>query len=373
MGPTFQSGLRVRAFRLLIEVVLAAVSLLTGRFCAQAQYAFQMVDHPLSDPSNGGTAIMGIDNTTMVGNYTDSNSVTHGFVYDGVTWKTLDHPSGTNGTFLTGISGTNIIGYYADQSVYFHGFVYGGTNFTAIEPLAIESTANGIQSNNIVGYYATHTVPAHGFLYDGSNYTTLDFPNTNIYATYAQGIWGGEIVGYYDIRDPTTQMDSLHGFIYTNNVWTTLDAPLAKKSTYLVTLVTGVSGVGVTGYYTATNFTVHGFLFDGSKFTVLDVPSALETQVWGISGSSLVGTFLDSVGWHGFLATLPTPPRLSITNAGGLVKISWPYPSTGWSLQQNANLGTTNWNPSVGIANDGTNNFLNIPSPTGVTFFRLIQ
>jgi hypothetical protein len=53
------------------------------------------------------------------------------------------------------------------------------------------------------------------------------------------------------------------------------------------------------------------------------------------------------------------------------VRISWPYPSTGWTLQQNSDLTTANWSPSGGISNDGTNNFITITSPTGNLFFQL--
>ena len=64
-------------------------------------------------------------------------------------------------------------------------------------------------------------------------------------------------------------------------------------------------------------------------------------------------------------------PTLSITRSGNTVTISWPYPSTGWTLHQNSDLTTANWSPSGGIANDGTNNFITLTSPTGKLFFRL--
>ncbi|MGH7952826.1 MAG: hypothetical protein ACREFE_13040, partial [Limisphaerales bacterium] len=62
-------------------------------------------------------------------------------------------------------------------------------------------------------------------------------------------------------------------------------------------------------------------------------------------------------------------PTLTITHSGNSVKISWPYPSMGWVLQQNSNLKTANWIASSGISNDGTNNNLTITSPTGNLFF----
>ncbi len=67
-------------------------------------------------------------------------------------------------------------------------------------------------------------------------------------------------------------------------------------------------------------------------------------------------------------------PTLTITRSGNTVKVSWPYPSTGWTLQQNSNLAVPGgWTASGGISNDGVNNFITITSPTGNRFFRLMQ
>jgi hypothetical protein len=65
-------------------------------------------------------------------------------------------------------------------------------------------------------------------------------------------------------------------------------------------------------------------------------------------------------------------PTLTITHTGNTVKVLWPYPSTGWTLQQNNDLTMpANWTPSAGISNDGTNNSITLTSPTGNLFFRL--
>ena len=67
-------------------------------------------------------------------------------------------------------------------------------------------------------------------------------------------------------------------------------------------------------------------------------------------------------------------PTLTIQRVDATtIKVLWPYPSTGWTLQQNPNLATASWSPSGGISNDGTNNFLTITLPTGNLFFRLKQ
>jgi hypothetical protein len=64
-------------------------------------------------------------------------------------------------------------------------------------------------------------------------------------------------------------------------------------------------------------------------------------------------------------------PRIFPTRSNTVV-VSWPYPSTGWSLQQNSDLTTTNWvAPTNAVANDGTNNFIIAQPSAGKLYFRL--
>ena len=54
--------------------------------------------------------------------------------------------------------------------------------------------------------------------------------------------------------------------------------------------------------------------------------------------------------------------------------VEWPSPSTGFSLQENANLNTTNWvltpNP---ISDDGTNKYIIVNPAVGARFYRLFK
>jgi hypothetical protein len=89
------------------------------------------------------------------------------------------------------------------------------------------------------------------------------------------------------------------------------------------------------------------------------------------SGSIL---FLGRLADPGQSPAAPAPsPQLAITRSGNSLKISWPYPSTGWTLQQIPDLSTTNWTPSGGISNDGTNNFITITPAAGDLLFHLSQ
>jgi hypothetical protein len=86
------------------------------------------------------------------------------------------------------------------------------------------------------------------------------------------------------------------------------------------------------------------------------------------------GSYSLTGGFWSLISVVQTPgaPTLTIQFLNPTtIKVFWPYPSTGWTLQQNFDLKTTNWSSSGGVSNDGTNNSVTISSPTGNLFFRL--
>src|SRR5205085_10218971 len=107
-------------------------------------------------PAAKVTIATGVSGTTVVGYYDDNANLAHGFIYDGSTFTTLDHPLGAKGTFPSGVSGNSIVGWYRDATNARHGFLYNGSAFTTLDdPLATGGTsANAIFANNtIVGDY----------------------------------------------------------------------------------------------------------------------------------------------------------------------------------------------------------------------------
>jgi hypothetical protein len=92
------------------------------------------------------------------------------------------------------------------------------------------------------------------------------------------------------------------------------------------------------------------------------------------AGNMSGGNFSVTGGYWSLISVVQTvgAPTLSVTQLGNTVKVSWPSPSTGFVLQQNSNLTTTNW-PTSGfaISDDGTNKSISLPSPAGNLFFRL--
>lgn len=96
------------------------------------------------------------------------------------------------------------------------------------------------------------------------------------------------------------------------------------------------------------------------------------------AGTAMVGGEYGLVG--GFwarISTVPTAgaPLLTITlTQTNTAMVSWPYPSSGWSLQQNTNVNTTNWvAASETVTNNGTINYIIVNPPTGNLYFRLME
>jgi hypothetical protein len=95
------------------------------------------------------------------------------------------------------------------------------------------------------------------------------------------------------------------------------------------------------------------------------------------SGVMTGGSYSLTGGFWSLIAVVQTPgaPLLTISFNPQLstINVSWPSPSTGWTLQQNSDLTTTSWSTSGGISDNGTNKSITITSPTGNLFFRLKQ
>jgi uncharacterized protein YcnI len=84
---------------------------------------------------------------------------------------------------------------------------------------------------------------------------------------------------------------------------------------------------------------------------------------------SLTGGF-----WAIYAVPMPGAPKLIILNTGtNAVMVSWPSPSTGWTLQQNTNsVSSVNWsNVTSGIQDNGTIKYLTVPPTVGNRFYRL--
>jgi len=81
-------------------------------------------------------------------------------------------------------------------------------------------------------------------------------------------------------------------------------------------------------------------------------------------------------GFWSLLSAVPTPgaPLLTIARTTtNTVVVSWPSPSTGFTLQQNPDLSTTNWSSAGSVTDNGTNKFVIVNPPAGNRFYRLFK
>jgi hypothetical protein len=325
---------------------------------------------PVEFPGAQETVVNGVSSSTVIGYYINyDDGIPHGFIYDGSTFKTVDCPWGGYNS-LTGVSGVTVVGTYYGENistnldVAYRSFIYDGSTFTKLNvPGSFQTRALGISGGTIVGWYQDSASVGHGFVYNGSTFTTLDFPGAS--STQLLSISGGTIAGTSSITNPPY----FQPFAYDGSTFLTLDLP--DWSALPSPTITGISGGTIVGYYQpGPGIVFRGFVYDGSALTTIDFPGTSMTGLLGVSGNTVFGTTY--LGGKGFVAQLQVPGLLmSLTTSNSLV-ISWPYPSTGWTLQQNSDLATTNWvAPPQTITSDGASSFIIATRPSGNLFFRL--
>jgi Cell wall-associated hydrolases (invasion-associated proteins) len=279
----------------------------------------------IDEPNEGsfssyyGTRALGISGNSVVGSYSNDSQI-NGFLYDGITWTSLN-PPGNHGTSGNGFLGNNnIVGTLYTNSLY-HGFIYNGKTWTIfLDPDANSSYPStqvmGAFGNNIVGSYISLNGSTSGFIFNGTAWIKLDVPWQS-YGTEARGVSGNNIVGDYFDEGGSYPYYYTYGFLYDGTTWTKIDAPGAYS-----TFVQGISGNSIVGYYNDVNGLPHGFLYNGTSWTTLDVPGADGTYVTGISGNNIIGYYYDYYGLdkeRGFIFTtseLASIPITSITVAG---------------------------------------------------------
>jgi len=94
------------------------------------------------------------------------------------------------------------------------------------------------------------------------------------------------------------------------------------------------------------------------------------------AGTMTGGSYTLVGGFWGVVAAIQTPgaPLLKVRREGNNVILSWPAPSTGFSLQQNGNVAGPAWGPVLGtpVVVDGENQ-ITVPSPIGNNYYRLFM
>jgi hypothetical protein len=126
-----------------------------------------------------------------------------------------------------------------------------------------------------------------------------------------------------------------------------------------------------------TNYTIDWYTIDGGGGTSTGGVYAVSGTIGQPDAGAMSGGSYTLQGgfWTVTAVQMPGSPLLTITVTGpSTVVVSWPYPSTGFALQQNGDLVTANWT-SVGTSpvHVGDNWQVTVSPPTGNLFFRLKQ
>ncbi|HEY7243386.1 MAG TPA: Ig-like domain-containing protein [Xanthobacteraceae bacterium] len=300
-------------------------------------YAFTILNDPLGAD---GTFPQGINNDgQIVGYYIDGSGVSHGYLYGGGSFLTIDAPSSTGpgGTNLNGINRQNqIAGWYSDGTSY-HSFVYDDGSFAIINDPSAGNNSSGTNryegtyaksindKGQIVGYYIDSAGIWHGFLDDNGVFTDIDAaPGATNVATGIDN--NGQIIGYY------LDGSGYHGFLDDNGVFTNIDAGG-------FTIPAGINNDGdITGY----GGSYGGFLYSNGSFTAVNDPL-------GYSFDQGINDFDQIVGYannQGFLASR-TPAvavsiditALNLANPTGLVTFVFSEAPVAFTLADTSAVG----------------------------------
>jgi uncharacterized membrane protein len=150
----------------------------------------------------------------------------------------------------------DIVGAYVGMDNVSHGFLYRGGSYTTLDVMGFETEAYGINaSGQIVGSYiekvADGSVKRHSYFYINGLYATFDHPSTT-YWTDARGINDqGQIVGNYSAPG-----GGQGGFIYINGLFaSTIRFPSASG-----TVAWGINNNSqIVGSYSDNSGNIHGY------------------------------------------------------------------------------------------------------------------
>lgn len=268
-------------------ILLLSVFLLASLSLALAQGTYTQIDVP----GSLYTYCEGINQAgDVVGQYTDSQRIGHGFVLAGGTYTTIDYP-GAQETGLSQINDFGKIVGYADNL----GFLYDvkTQQFTEINfPGATTTVATAINNAGwIVGFAQFEGSYSQAFALIGSTYYPAkpSFGNEYFYGISAKG----EMVGYIQKNDRVVSFSFYQGKYRQINIPN-------------VSFVFGINSAG-TALVGDGNMdgSTNGFIYQNSILEWLPQFEGYGVMPQSVNnGGEVVGAFIDSSGHeHGFTWT----------------------------------------------------------------------
>ena len=287
-------------------VVMAGLAMaspvLAGPRPVTAHYAFTTVDFPDST----STDLLGFLTRTMVGQFTDGEGNTHGWLLSapGGTFGQFDVP----GAWSTSLSAINhsgqFGGVYRDDPAHplrRHGVLVVGDVLTTIDYPGSTRTSL-VQMNDRGQAVGIGRIPSegattpYGFVWKDGVFTDVSFPGA--FGTGLDGInEQGDVCGF-----TTDEAGGLtHAMMRVKGVFSQVEPPGALDSIALCINDRGQ----VAGWYDDAGGNTHGFIYSGGVFTTIDVPGAPASEVTSIGNDGLItGDYVGADGAdHGFIGT----------------------------------------------------------------------
>lgn len=261
-------------------------------------YDFRIIDFP----GAVSTSVNGVNNHGhVVGSYSDGFT-SHGFLYDGTDFVTIDYTSLPGSTFLRDINDSGkIVGGFslAGDYYYTNDFIYDGQSFTSLSfPGNTETYIGGINDAGFAagGYYDWADNSSNGFLYKDGVFTM--FPSTVMF-TDANDT--GQIIGV----EPDFYISALLNGAGMGQI--NFDQDNNPYGIDIWAWGINDAGVIVGDFYDSDLNASVGFIYDsaGGRVTSLLYPGSTYTGLSGINDlGQLVGSFADAdYVTHAFLAT----------------------------------------------------------------------
>jgi hypothetical protein len=252
-------------------------------------------------PGATQTIVSAIDGDRIVGYYHLNG--THGFVYDGQSFATIDYPGAAH-SGVVDIDGDTIVGFFDGNRR--RGYRYRDGVFTTIDhPLTTNAGGNGtnpsgISGDTIVGVYLDDSFSTQGFIFDGSTYQTFDYPNAPI--TTITGIDAGRIIG----QGGTT------GYLHEGASFTTISIPGADSTAPL-----GIHNDTVVGYAFYQSEGSSAFVLRDGQYQLFAPPSpSSQTSFVDVWGNKVIGHYVTGSGGGlsivSFVMTIPEPASASL-------------------------------------------------------------
>jgi uncharacterized membrane protein len=228
---------------------------------------FQPLNFP--PPADKGFPVALNDSGAIVGGFTDTKNVGHGFLLYQGRLTTFMFPGSSNTTVTDMSSNGIIVGDYsmAGDPKQHHYMVHSGGFHEITLPgfPNADFTVTGVNANgDVVGAINTDTTPTLGYLLHNGKVTTFSFPGADI--TLPTSINNeGVIVGGYLVLF----VNENPAFMLKDGVFSNLDPP--GSSGFVNATKVSNSGV-VVGSYQAADTDTRGFALKNGTYTNIDAP-----------------------------------------------------------------------------------------------------